>query len=155
MVPHATDNDASSPLGTSRMAENDITQRDLLAERYGRRPGRESRGVLVAVVAGVALVAAVVVWLIVRSSGTTLDAELHSWDEPRDGVLTTRVEIRRDAGLAVTCDLVAVDLRRIIVGQFELRVPAGSDEHLIATADIPLEGDGIAPELRGCEPASN
>lgn len=153
MVPHDTDNVASCPLGTARMADHDTAQRDLLAERYGRRPGRGSRGVLIAVVAGMALVTAVVVWLIVRSAGDSVDAELHSWDEPRDGVLTTRVEIRRDAGLAVTCDLVAVDLRRIIVGQLELRVPAGPDEHLIVPADIPLEGDGIAPELRGCAPA--
>lgn len=136
------------------MTDDDTAQRDLLAERYGRRTQRESRAVLVGVVAGVALVAAVVVWLIVRSSGTTLDAELNSWDEPRDGVLTARVEIRRDAGMAVTCDLVAVDLRRIIVGQLELQVPAGPDEHLVVPADIPLEGDGIVPELRGCEPAN-
>jgi hypothetical protein len=136
------------------MAENDTAQRDLLAERYGKRSQRESRGVLVAVVAGVALVAAVVVWLIVRSSGSTLDAELRGWDEPRDGVLTARVEIRRDAGMAVTCDLVAVDLRRIIVGQLELQVPAGPDEHLVVPADIPLEGDGVVPELRGCAPAN-
>lgn len=136
------------------MAENDTAQRDLLAERYGRRTRRESRGVLVGVVAGVALVTAIVVWLIVRSSGTTLDAELLGWDEPRDGVLTARVEIRRDAGMAVTCDLVAVDLRRIIVGQLELQVPAGPDEHLVVPADIPLEGDGVVPELRGCAPAN-
>ncbi len=146
---------------TDVTGDHETAERDLLAERYGRTPGggapgaRGGRGVLVAVVAGVVLVAAVVTLLIVRSAGgPTVDAELLSWDEPRDGVLTARVEIRRDAGLAVTCDLVAVDLRRIIVGQVDLEVPAGPDEHLVVPADIPLEGDGIVPELRGCRPAS-
>lgn len=146
---------------TEVTGDHDATQRDLLAERYGRTPGRGApgarggRGVLVAVVSGMTLVVLVVGWLIVRSaSGPTVDAELLSWDEPRDGVLTARVEIRRDAGLAVTCDLVAVDLRRIIVGQLDLEVPAGPEEHLVIPADIPLEGDGIVPELRGCRPAS-
>lgn len=141
--------------------DHDAEQRDLLARRYGRTPGtgapgeRGGRGVLVGVVAGVLLVAAVVGWLIVRSGGgPSVDAELLSWDEPRDGVLTARVEIRRDADLALTCDLVAVDLRRIIVGQLDLEVPAGPEEHLVVPADIPLEGDGIVPELRGCHPAS-
>ncbi|RIQ14355.1 DUF4307 domain-containing protein [Jiangella rhizosphaerae] len=139
----------------SRPIGDHAAQRDLLAERYGRVPGRGGRGVLVAVVSGVLLVAVVVGWLIVRSAGGPgVDAELHSWDEPRDGVLTARVELRRDADLAVTCDLVAVDLRRIIVGQLDLEVPAGPDEHLVVSADIPLEGDGVVPELRGCRPAS-
>ncbi|WP_116949913.1 DUF4307 domain-containing protein [Jiangella endophytica] len=143
------------------MSDHETAQGDLLAQRYGRTPrsggpgARSSRGVLVGVVTGVLLVTAIVGWLIVRSaSGPTVDAELLSWDEPRDGVLTARVEIRRDADLALTCDLVAVDLRRIIVGQLDLEVPAGPEEHLVVPADIPLEGDGIVPELRGCRPAS-
>ncbi|PZF81381.1 DUF4307 domain-containing protein [Jiangella anatolica] len=138
------------------MSDHDTAQRDLLAERYGRRPVEPGRrGVVIAVIAAMVLVVGVVGWMIAGSlSGPNVDAELHSWDEPRDGVITARVEIRRDADLAVTCDLVAVDLRRIIVGQLDLEVPAGPDEHLIVPADIPLEGDGIVPELRGCEPAS-
>lgn len=142
------------------MSDHDTADRDLLAQRYGRVPGgdpaaRNGRGVLVGVVTGVLLVTVIVGWMIVRSaSGPSVDAELLSWDEPSGDVLTARVEIRRDADLAVTCDLVAVDLRRIIVGQLDLEVPAGPDEHLVVPADIPLEGDGVVPELRGCEPAS-
>lgn len=134
------------------MTDRTTAQDALLAERYGRRPGRGPRGVLAVVITGMVLVTAVVGWLIVRSANDPVDADLIGWDEPRDGVLTARVEIRRDADLAVTCDLVAVDLRRIIVGQLELHVPAGPDEHLVVPADIPLEGDGIVPELRGCAP---
>ncbi|WP_053203469.1 DUF4307 domain-containing protein [Jiangella muralis] len=142
------------------MSDHDAADRDLLAQRYGRvsaggPAARNGRGVLVAVVIGVLLVTTVVGWMIVSAArGPDVDAELLSWDEPRDGVLTARVEIRRDADLAVTCDLVAVDVRRIIVGQLDLEVPAGPDEHLVVPADIPLEGDGIVPELRGCRPAS-
>lgn len=119
-----------------------------LAQRYGRRT--TSRGLLVAVGVAFAVLVAVIGWLIYQSSGTQVQAALHSWDEPRDGVLSATVEIRREAGLAVTCDLVAVDLRRVVVGQLELAVPAGPDEHLRVTADIPLAGDGVVPQLRGC-----
>ena len=135
------------------MVDNRTEQLDLLAERYGHRPGR-TRGLVVAVVGAIALLVVVVTWLILKSAGAPVQASLHSWDEPRDGVLSATVEIRRDAGLAITCDLVAVDLRRVVVGQLQLDVPAGPDQHLLVPADIPLEGDGIVPDLRGCRPAS-
>jgi hypothetical protein len=126
---------------------------DRIAERYGRTRRTNSRTVLViAIVLGL-LVAVGVGWFVTRASDRPVRAAVHSWDTAVGDVLPTRVEIRRDAGLAVTCDLVAVDDRQIIVGQMTLEVPAGPDQHLVVEADIPLEGDGIAPELRGCVPA--
>ncbi|TDE09112.1 DUF4307 domain-containing protein [Jiangella asiatica] len=136
------------------MADNQTEPSDLLAERYGRRHGR-GRGPIVAVSAAFVVLVAVASWLIVRTVNSPLDASLHSWDPPRGDVLPVTVELRRDAGLAVTCELVAVDVRQIVVGQLELDVPAGPEEHLRVDAEIPLQGDGIAPELTGCSAASD
>lgn len=108
--------------------------------------------VVAALIVGVLLLA-VVGWLIYRNVDEPVDAGLASWDQPVNGVLPTTVEIVRDPGVAVTCELVAVDARQFVVGQLTLEVPAGPEERLRVPADIPLEGDGIAPELRGCEPA--
>lgn len=138
------------------MADHRTDSPELMAERYGRGgPGRgkAGRGLLIAVSAAFMVLVAVATWFIVRTVTAPLDASVHSWDPPRGDVLPVTVEIRRDAGLAVTCDLVAVDLRQIVVGQLELEVPAGPEEHLRVDAEIPLQGDGIAPELTGCRPA--
>lgn len=123
-------------------------------ERYGDSR-RGSRWPAVAVVAvAVAMLLALTGWLIFRGSQDPVDAALLSWDEPADGVLPTTVEIIRDPGLAVSCELVAVDIRQIVVGQITLEVPAGPQRRVVVTTEIPLEGDGIVPELKGCHPAA-
>ncbi|HEY9408857.1 MAG TPA: DUF4307 domain-containing protein [Jiangellaceae bacterium] len=128
-----------------------IDHSDHLAQRYGARRG--TRGLLVAAAISGLLVLTIIGWLIYRSVDEPVQAGLASWDEPVNGVLPTTVEIVRDPGVAVTCELVAVDVRQFIVGQLTLDVPAGPEERLLVPADIPLEGDAIAPELRGCSPA--
>lgn len=125
---------------------------DNLVERYGRRTGTV-RGKF-AFGAAMAVLLAVVGWLIYQSlSGPAIEAGLYSWEEPADGSLSTTVEIAREPWTAVHCDLVALDRRQIVVGQLELEVPAGPERQLRVTANIPLEGDGIAPSLRGCHTA--
>jgi hypothetical protein len=47
-----------------------------------------------------------------------------------------------------------VDLRRVVVGQTTIDIPAGDDQRLRVEAQIPLEAPAVAPELRGCEPAA-
>lgn len=121
------------------------------ADRYGDR----SHGWpwLLAVIAGGVLFAAAVGWLLVRAADDPVRSSLVAWEAPAGGVLTATVEVVRRPGLAVTCDLVAVDLRHVVVGQTTVEVPAGDQQRIRVQAEIPLEGDGVAPELRGCEPA--
>lgn len=126
---------------------------DVLAERYGRASGRSqnrSRGVAVVVAAAVVLLAVVAGWLAYQAMNQPVRASLRSWETPAQDVLPTTIEIHREPGVAVTCELVAVDLRRVVVGQLELDIPAGPDERVLVSADIPLEGDGVVPRLRGC-----
>lgn len=86
-------------------------------------------------------------------SGPNVTGALASYDRADGGVLPVTVEIARDSGLAVECNLVAVDDRQVIVGQLLLEVPAGPETRFHVDADIPLEGDGIAAKLHGCRPS--
>ena len=130
------------------MADIQAEHTDYLAERYGRRT--HGRGVTIAVIMAMVVLSVVVGWLAFRSTSDPLRAAVLSWDEPRNATLPTTIEIDREPGAAVTCDLVALDERMIVVGQLELKIPAGPEAHFRVPVDIPLKGDGIAPELREC-----
>ncbi|MGH8776354.1 MAG: DUF4307 domain-containing protein [Jiangellaceae bacterium] len=120
------------------------------AARYGDRPhGRRRLWFLV--VAGV-LLAAGVGWFLLRAADEQVRSSLVAWEDPAGGVLAATIEVVRRPGVAVTCDLVAVDLRRVVVGQTNVEIAAGEDRRIQVRAEIPLEGDAVAPELRGCEP---
>jgi hypothetical protein len=120
--------------------------------RYGDRThGRRWR---IGVIAGGVLLALAVGWWLLRAANDPVRSTLVAWEDPADGVLSATVEVVRQPGLAVTCDLVAVDLRRVVVGQTTIDIPAGDDQRLRVEAQIPLEAPAVAPELRGCEPAA-
>jgi hypothetical protein len=68
--------------------------------------------------------------------------------------MTASIEVLRRPDTVVTCDVVAVDIRQVIVGQTELVVPATSDRRVVVDVDIPLQGDGVAVSVRGCEPSN-
>ena len=118
------------------------------ADRYGDRPSAPRRWVWAALVA--VLVAGAAGWVILWAAGDPVRGALVGWDEPADGVMPATIEVVRPAGVAVTCDLVAVDLRRVIVGQTDVRVAPSSDQRVRIRVEIPLEADAVAPQLRGC-----
>lgn len=112
-------------------------------------PGR-ARGRIVAVFVGLVVIvfAAFGIRLALQDR---FEAELQGWDVARDGVLPARIEIYRPADTALTCSVIARDLRQVIVGQIDVDVPAGADRHVVVPVEIPLEGNGVAPEIQGCE----
>ena len=111
-------------------------------------PGRAGGRIVVVFIAIVMVVFAV--FAIRAATQERLDAEVHGWDVAEDGVLPVRIEVRRPADTAVTCSVIARDLRQVIVGQVDVDIPAGADEHVVASVEVPLEGDGVAPEILGC-----
>lgn len=122
------------------------------ADRYGdRRPGRGLK--LAGIVAGVALVVAAVLF-IARALDAQIEAEALSWSEPSDGTMTATVEVVRRPDTVIACDVVAVDIRQIIVGQTELVVPASPERRSVVDVTIPLQGDAVAVSVRGCEPVN-
>jgi hypothetical protein len=126
-----------------------VTHSTRPADRYGdRRPGRGLK--LAGALVGVAL-AVVAILFIARASDSQIEAEALSYEQS-DGLMTASIEVLRRPDTVVTCDVVAVDIRQIIVGQTELVVPATSDRRVVVDVDIPLQGDGVAVSVRGCEP---
>lgn len=121
------------------------------ADRYGdRKPGRGLRlaGALIGVASAVAAIL-----FIARAADSQIEAEALSYEQS-DGVMTASVEVLRRPDTEVTCDVVALDIRQVIVGQTELVVPATADRRVVVDVDIPLQGDGVAVSVRGCEPSN-
>ena len=120
------------------------------ADRYGdRRPRRwlKLAGAIAAVVMAIAAVL-----FIARAMEAQIAADALSWRKSDDDTMTATIEVVRRPDTVVTCDVVAVDLRQIIVGQTELVVPASSARRSVVEVTIPLQGDGVAVSVRGCEP---
>jgi hypothetical protein len=131
------------------MVNDHINSFDHLTERYGRRSD-SSRAIRIAITLAVVALTAGVSWFAYQSTQEPVRASLQSWDEPAHGVLPTTIELDRADGVAVGCELVAIDLDGIVVGQLQVNIPAGPEQHLRVRGDIPLEGDGVVPQLRGC-----
>jgi len=124
-----------------------------VAERYGRRPRRRTVPTWAWTAAAVAFAVAAVL-VIVPMSDKTVDAALQSWDiTGTTAPLQVTLSIDRDSDVAVSCDLVAVDDRFVVVGQRQLEIPAGPETRFTYDTEIPLQRPAVAPELRGCEPA--
>jgi hypothetical protein len=96
------------------------------------------------------LLAAAVGWLVFRISTDAVRSSLVAWQTPSGDVLSVTVEVVRRPGTNVTCDLVALDIRRVVVGQVDVDIPASDDWRTRAEAEIPLQGDAVVPELREC-----
>lgn len=118
------------------------------ADRYGDRTSGPRPWVWAALVA--VLVAGAAGWVILWAAGDPVRGTLVGWEEPADDVMPATIEVVRPAGVAVTCDLVAVDLRRVVVGQIDVQVAPSADQRVRVRAEIPLEADAVAPQLRSC-----
>jgi Domain of unknown function (DUF4307) len=117
------------------------------ADRYGDRVRRRSWALWLGI--GL-LLAAAVGWLVFRISTDAVRSSLVAWQTPSGDVLSVTVEVVRRPGTNVTCDLVALDIRRVVVGQVNVDIPASDDWRTRAEAEIPLQGDAVVPELREC-----
>lgn len=124
------------------------------ADRYGDRTGSDRRR-LVAGIAVAVILAAVAIAFIARASDTRIHAAVLSWSEPANESMEATVEVIRNPDTTITCDLIAMDLRQIIVGQIELVVQPSAERRVVVTAEIPLQGDAVAASVRGCEPGSS
>lgn len=121
------------------------------AERYGDKPGRRRWTVVALILLGVAF-AVVAVAFIISATESQIRASVLSWDEPTDEAMAATVEVIRRPDTVVRCDLVAVDIRQIVVGQEELVVPATPQRRMVLEVEVPLQGEAVAVSVQGCEP---
>jgi hypothetical protein len=97
------------------------------------------------------LLTALVGWLLFRASTDAVRSSLVAWEMPTSSSMAVSIEVVRRPGTQLTCDLVAFDIRRVIVGQASVDIPASDEWRTRVDAEIPLQGDAVAPELRECE----
>jgi hypothetical protein len=119
------------------------------ADRYGDHAGRRSWALWLGIVG--LMLAAGVGWLLYRASTDAVRSSVVAWQTPADRAMSVTIEVVRRPGTDVTCDLVALDLRHVVVGQVKVQVPAGGEWRTRVDAQIPLQGDAVAPDLRDCE----
>ncbi len=122
------------------------------AERYGDKPGRRRWTVFALAVAGVAFVAVAVAFFL-NAAESQIRASVLSWDKPTGESIAATVEVIRRPDTVVHCDVVAVDIRQIIVGQEQLVVPASSERRTVLDIDVPLQGEAVAVSVQECQPA--
>lgn len=145
MLPQTTDNSFGAPTVPPTNTSDHSGQPE------GAGKNDRQHWVVAMIIAALVLIAAVVVIFVQNVVDSKVQAALASYDLPTNGVLPATVEIVRDAGVAVECELFAVDDRQVVVGQTTVEVPAGDETHLRVDVEIPLEGDGIVAKLSGCK----
>jgi hypothetical protein len=118
------------------------------ADRYGAHPKRRWRPLWLGI-GGLLLVA--VVGVLFQASTDAVRSSLVAWETPTSETMAVSIEVVRRPGTQVTCDLVALDIRHVIVGQVSVEVPASDEWRTRVDTEIPLQGDAVAPELRECE----
>jgi Domain of unknown function (DUF4307) len=118
------------------------------ADRYGAHPKRRWRPLWLGI-GGFLLVA--VVGVLFQASTDAVRSSLVAWETPTSETMAVSIEVVRRPGTQVTCDLVALDIRHVIVGQASVEVPASDEWRTRVDTEIALQGDAVAPELRECE----
>ena len=115
------------------------------ADRYGAHPKRRWRPLWLGI--GGFLLAAAVGWLLFQASTDAVRFSLVAWEEtPTSETMAVSIEVVRRPGTQVTCDLVALDIRHVIVGQASVEVPASDEWRTeVLGAEIPLQGDAGGP----------
>jgi len=118
------------------------------ADRYGDRPF-DRRWLIPIVVAGV-LLAGLGGFAMLRVADQGVQWAMISFDTSAEDVARARIEVTRNPEANVSCDLQAVDIRQIIVGQTTVDVPPGGGRSVVVDVEIPLEGDAVAATIQTC-----
>ncbi len=121
-------------------------------ERYGDKPRRRRLTVVALALLGVVF-AVVTVVFILKAADSQIRASVLRWDEPTAQTMPATVEVVRRPDTVVHCDVVAVDIRQIVVGQERLVVPATAERRMVLDIEIPLQGEAVAVSVQGCQPA--
>ena len=110
---------------------------DDLDVRYGRRPPRDRRRVLVAALATAAVLAlAWAVWAGGTVSGARIDWRATKVDRSDPAVVRVSFEVTQPAGRAAVCSVRATDADGHVVGWVDVPVPPSASGTSTATAAV-------------------
>jgi hypothetical protein len=118
------------------------------ADRYGDRPF--DRRWLIPIAVAAVVLAGLGGFAMLRIADQGVQWAMISFDTSADDVARATIEVTRNPQTTVTCDLEAVDIRQIIVGQTTVDVPTGGERTVVLDVEIPLQGDAVAATIRTC-----
>jgi hypothetical protein len=128
---------------------------DVLAARYGRRPKRAGRPwyrqpvKLVAAIVGAALVLAYGVWLSIDQSRGPAYTEI-SHEVIDDSTAEIRFSVTRGAGVAVRCQVHALDDTSAEVGLVQVDFPASDDTEVQQTVQVRTTSRAVTVGVESC-----
>jgi hypothetical protein len=119
------------------------------ADRYGDKTF-DRRWLIPIIVAGV-LLAGLGGFVMIRIADQGIQWAMVSFETSGQDVANARIEVTRNPDTDVTCELEALDIRQIIVGQATVDVPTGADRTVVLDVEIPLQGDAVAAKIVNCK----
>lgn len=122
---------------------------DLSRQRYGRSTGRQPAVIVVAGVAA-ALGVAWVVWAAQHWATPQAASRLISYSDITERSVTVQLQVDREAGLPVTCEVQARGAGQVVVGRATIEIPAGEDTRVFLSEVIPTSERPENAELLGC-----
>jgi len=122
-------------------------------ERYGA-PRPWARPLTIVVAALLAVVGLVwLLWAGLYHATPPVSAQLRSFHVQSDDAVTASIDLRREPGMAVVCVLEAQAADHFVVGERQVRVPAGPQQALTRTYRIETERPATNAVLDSCRPA--
>ena len=121
-----------------------------VTERYGKAGPRRPvtyAGIGVLAAGGLAWV----VWAGLHHASPEVSAGLVTWQVRSDSVVDLVVEVRKEPGTKVTCELVARDIDHAPVGETSIDV-AGTRRDAFVSARLATSRRAVSAELTDCRP---
>jgi len=91
-------------------------------------------------------------WAALYHATPPVSAQLRAFHVRGDGVVAATIDVRREPGTAVVCLLEAQAADHFVVGERQVRLPAGAQETLTRTYRIETERPATNAVLDSCRP---
>jgi hypothetical protein len=122
-------------------------------DRYGA-PRPWARPLAVGVTLLLALVGGGwLLWAALYHATPPVSAQMRAYDVLGDGAVAATIDVEREPGVAVVCLLEAQAADHFVVGERQVRIPAGPQQALTRTYRIETERPATNAVLDVCEPA--
>lgn len=122
---------------------------ELSRQRYGRS-AEQRPAVIAAACVAAALGIAWVAWAAEHWATPQAASRLISYSDITEEAVTVQIQVDREMGIPVTCELQARGPDQAVVGRATIEIPAGDDTRLFLSETIPTSERPENAELLGC-----
>lgn len=124
---------------------------DRLAERYGKPIISPRAGKVIAIVAGLLLLA-IVSFMGLNYADRPVSSDVLTYEHVASDRIAVEFTVSMDPGTEAVCSLQAMNEGRAQIGFVEATVPAQSQRHSSHRVEIATQGEAVSAEVLGCEP---